>query len=241
MPSLAGSAVQIPAARGCTSRSNASRPRRRTANDSSDSSSASRPGTNRSARRRSLPTGESSGVARMPLTLPGASNRNPRGAGIARPRCQTSALRTRGSMPMRSAVRSSRSTSSTASGRAVRKLSADRSMHQPSWRTVSSTPPTRPAGSTSVMLGGTSRREAASAAARPARPPPITIMCGAADAGGSGSGMARSMREPGTGRLPATLPAPPTGAGASGAGWAGPRGIPRSVPRFALDSPGWLP
>ena len=105
----AGSAVQMPAAKGCTSRSNACRPSRRRANDSSDSSVAagSRVGMKGSASSRSRPAGDKSGVPRMPSTRPGASRRKPVGAGTARPACQMSARRTRGSTPTSSAARPS--------------------------------------------------------------------------------------------------------------------------------------
>ena len=188
MLSRAGSAVQMPAASGCTSCSKASRPNRRTANCSSDSSVRLRSltGTNRSQSSRSRPRGDRSGVVRMLFRRPGAISRNPRGTACVRPWRRISARRTRGSTPMSSPASPTRSTSATASGRAARKLSAERSMSQPSRRTVSITPPTRPEGSISVTrrvpswpapvsFGGSFSN--ASAAARPAIPPPITTTC----------------------------------------------------------------
>ena len=192
MLSLAGSAVQMPETKGWTSRSKASRPRRRIANDSRLSSSAGpsarprRGGMNRSAAIRSRAGQESRGEERTPASRPGASSRKPAGTGLRQPGTpgrgsdQTRARRTAAETGTSSLSRPSRRTSAMPSGRAARKLSAERSTSQPSRAAVSTTPPSRPPASSRVTRGrldASAPLTSHSAAARPARPPPITTKC----------------------------------------------------------------
>ena len=184
MLSRAGSAVQMPETSGCTSLSKASRPRRRTANDSRLSSAAVEVGTKRSSITRSFPAGVRSDDFRMLERRPGTIRRKPAGTACSRPRPSTRARRALACTGRISASSPSRCTVSRASGRVVRKLSADRSTSQPSWRTVSTTPPPLPAASTIVVCQPS--LAISSAAASPDNPAPITTQRGAWEGSGDG-------------------------------------------------------
>ena len=209
MLNRAGSAVQMPATSGWTRRSKASRPSRRRANDSRDSSPDSPAasglgGTFRSARSRDFPAAERISVASIPAMAPGARRRKPLGTGRVRPARKTSARRA-GSWTLISSSRSpSRSTSAIPSGRAARKLSALRSISQPSRRIVSTTPPARLWASTRITsgrqpLGQSPASRSDSAATSPASPPPTTTIrggwAGKGDVGSPGGRIPRVYRE----------------------------------------------
>ncbi len=90
MLSLSALAVKIPPTMGSTSRSKHSRPKRRTANDSTLSSWLSRlAGTNASLSTRNLPDTLKIGVAKIEPIRVGCMREKPLGIGYKRPRQTT--------------------------------------------------------------------------------------------------------------------------------------------------------
>ncbi len=170
----------MPATRGWTSRSRASRPSRRRTNPARlSSTSSSRRGMNRSISIRSLPRQDRIGVASSGPSRRGAIITNPSGTGISRPLRTTNDRRWPGSVAIRRSDNPSRSQRSRPQGLFVMNESGPPSRVKPSNRSVQITPPGRSLASNTFR--STDRRKARArswircAVARPERPPPITI------------------------------------------------------------------
>src|ERR1041385_8234409 len=171
----------MPPISGCTTRSKASRPKRRFTNDARLSSSFAAPrGVKYSAPIRRFPPAAKSGVVANGKKRVGAIRRNPSGSGTARPFRTTRTLCCAGFVEIRRSSRPSRSHSASAQGFAEMSESGPASTTKPSTCSVAMAPPTRSRASKRRISSAEFLSCAISvrrcAAARPAMPPPMTAI-----------------------------------------------------------------